>query len=726
MHNFNEEQQHIYELAQQGYNVVVQAVAGTGKTTTVLGIAQKEPTKKILQVTYNKALRKDVQDSVKEQSIENVVIHTFHSLAKYYYLEYGYTDKEIRKMLLKQQKPRIAIQSFDMLVIDETQDMTLLYFQLLIKFLIDYNKPIQLLILGDKKQSLYEFKGSDERYLTRAEEIWSRLPYLKQPFKHTEMHMSYRITNQMASFVNNVLLGEQRMNACREGPKVEYVRYNQMNATNVLEYQITNALKNGLTPGDIFIIAASVKGKNPDIVRIENLLVNKLNLPCHIPNQESEQLDPRVSDNKITFATMHGVKGRGRKFVCLLGCDNSYFMFYNRNGDKYECPNTIYVGATRGSQQLILFENCDSETSRPMPFLHQSHKQMKNKEYMRFRGDEQLLPQLTKDQEKKLQRIPLRRVNVTDLTRFISEETLDILSPLLDSIYFKTELDLLPLDIPTVMESSQGMFEEVSDINGIALPAYYFDKFLNDEEALESQGDQLLFHIDTLLDDKSNKKQFFLQKRQDLPDTLTTIQDYLLACNLLVSIQEQLTFKLKQIDHYNWLQETMIEQCKKSFDVVLNDELSGHLTPEINIVEEDEEDVHDDINMAIKEKMSLSYRIKFKGRVDLVTERSVFELKCTTETTIEHFIQVAIYAWLWKMKHRGDPTEESREFKLYNMKQNELYTLKATQGQLFTIVIELLKAREEKPKKLSDDEFIERANCEIELQQMASQDLLVT
>jgi hypothetical protein len=52
--------------------------------------------------------------------------------------------------------------------------------------------------------------------------------------------------------------------------------------------------------------------------------------------------------------------------------------------------------------------------------------------------------------------------------------------------------------------------------------------------------------------------------------------------------------------------------------------------------------------------------------------------------------------------------------------------LKATQGQLFTIVIELLKAREEKPKKLSDDEFIERANCEIELQQMASQDLLVT
>ena len=86
MHEFNHEQQHIYELLLKKYNVIVEAVAGTGKTTTVLGCASKQPNKKILQVTYNKALRKDVQDNAAENDIQNIQVHTFHSLAKKYYL----------------------------------------------------------------------------------------------------------------------------------------------------------------------------------------------------------------------------------------------------------------------------------------------------------------------------------------------------------------------------------------------------------------------------------------------------------------------------------------------------------------------------------------------------------------------------------------------------------------------------------------------------------------
>ena len=84
MHEFNHEQQHIYELLLKKYNVIVEAVAGTGKTTTVLGYAAKQPNKKILQVTYNKALRKDVQDNAAENDIQNIQVHTFHSLAKKY------------------------------------------------------------------------------------------------------------------------------------------------------------------------------------------------------------------------------------------------------------------------------------------------------------------------------------------------------------------------------------------------------------------------------------------------------------------------------------------------------------------------------------------------------------------------------------------------------------------------------------------------------------------
>ena len=77
------------------------AVAGTGKTTLVLGIRRTKE-QKILQVTYIAALRKDVQQRVAEEELPNLQVHTYHSLAKQHYLDVGYTDKEIRKALMNQ------------------------------------------------------------------------------------------------------------------------------------------------------------------------------------------------------------------------------------------------------------------------------------------------------------------------------------------------------------------------------------------------------------------------------------------------------------------------------------------------------------------------------------------------------------------------------------------------------------------------------------------------
>ena len=47
----SDEQQTILDTVKTGKNVVVDAVAGTGKTTLVLSIAEELPDKKILQMT---------------------------------------------------------------------------------------------------------------------------------------------------------------------------------------------------------------------------------------------------------------------------------------------------------------------------------------------------------------------------------------------------------------------------------------------------------------------------------------------------------------------------------------------------------------------------------------------------------------------------------------------------------------------------------------------------
>ncbi|MEI7670418.1 MAG: UvrD-helicase domain-containing protein, partial [Pseudomonadota bacterium] len=77
----SEEQQNILNVVKTGTNVMVDAVAGTGKTTLILSIAKELSTTKILQMTYNSSLRIDVKTKVANLKMENIRVHTFHSLA---------------------------------------------------------------------------------------------------------------------------------------------------------------------------------------------------------------------------------------------------------------------------------------------------------------------------------------------------------------------------------------------------------------------------------------------------------------------------------------------------------------------------------------------------------------------------------------------------------------------------------------------------------------------
>ena len=144
MIQLSEEQQYILDTVKEGHNVMVDAVAGTGKTTLILSIAREMADKQILQLTYNSSLRKDVKETVEKNDIQNLTVHTYHSLAKRYYLSTGYTDTEIRRLLFKNLPLKENPTKYDMIVLDECQDMTLLYFQLMVKFIKDNNTNIQL------------------------------------------------------------------------------------------------------------------------------------------------------------------------------------------------------------------------------------------------------------------------------------------------------------------------------------------------------------------------------------------------------------------------------------------------------------------------------------------------------------------------------------------------------------------------------------------------------
>ena len=196
----SDEQQLVIDNLKNGKNVICSAVAGSGKSSTVLAAALQMPDKQILQITYNSSLRLEIREKVREFGLPNITIRTFHSLAVKYYSSDCHTDTGIRRVLLHDMKPRTDIEPIQLLMLDEFQDCSELYFRLITKFIRDMGSLVQLLVLGDPLQCLYQFKGADPRFLTMAEQIWSRSPLLTTTdFVSCALKMSYRITDQMAS-----------------------------------------------------------------------------------------------------------------------------------------------------------------------------------------------------------------------------------------------------------------------------------------------------------------------------------------------------------------------------------------------------------------------------------------------------------------------------------------------------------------------------------------------
>lgn len=746
----SEEQQHIIDHVKAQSNVIVDACAGSGKSTTILSCALYMPEARLLQLTYNKTLRHEIREKIEELKLTNIDVHTYHSLAYNYYHHDGQMDNGIRRIIRENLPLKYPIVSaslfdtdttleptstttpplpntlaFDILVVDEAQDMTHVYFMLLHKFVQDCGRKFQLLVLGDKKQGLYEFKGADIRFLTLAHSCWHNHPLLKtQTFAHCTLQTSYRITKPMADFVNVGLLDSKRLHAVKSGPPVHYMRREHAIVSRYIAAQITELIETGSKFADIYILCASLKAA---IARdVENILVDK-NIPCYLSTQESqEQLDNRIIHNKVVFSTFHCVKGRQRKHVFVLGFDETYFRYYARKLSLDECPNTLYVACTRGLERLYVFEKCGRDTDAPLPFLKLSHSAMAKPttEFVKFLGNTAGLRPAEHKQKAIEQSKQTRKQNITvsDILRFLSESVLDTISPVIDKIFVKIDTHTMKpyedqaeeyiydeIEIPGVKETRSGHYEDVSDINGIVMPMLFYD-------ALEDNRQRgLLQHLVrmAMTSIPLDKHKYLHNMVDTMPEKCETIEEYLFVANLCIAVQERLYSKLKQLreDEYDWLTPEMVSACVAQFERVVGPFChTEEWQAEFTIVTQNRDEDHFYIDKFVQNALqsdAVVYRIG--ARADLMTTNTLWEMKCTTNLTIEHKMQLVWYMWLWymQMPSKERMTKQYKTGYLFNVKTGELLQLQASMEELNLIVREMIKDKfkEEIPK--TDPEFLQ-------------------
>jgi hypothetical protein len=717
------EQQSILDNVLAEKNIIVDAVAGTGKTTIILAIADKIKDKQILQMTYNSSLRLDVKAKVDEMKLENIRVHTFHSLAVRYYDPNSFTDTELRRIVLNNTHPISTINRFDILVLDECQDMSFLYFQFIIKFIKDMGSSIQLLIMGDYMQGLYDFKGADTRFLVLADILWNDFRLLRTSgFVKCTMQMSFRITNQICSFVNDVMLGTPRMKACRDDQNVRYIRNSRYNIQNIVCAEIYKLFEKGVKPNEIFILGSSVRGINSNIRKLENSLVQK-NIPCHVPFLENDSIDDRVIDKKVVFSTFHCVKGRQRPYVFIVSFDNSYYRFYARNKSIDDCPNTLYVAATRAMKGLYLLENNQYREDRPLKFLKKTHIEMKNSNYIDFYGMQQtnFVEEEDTQSSNGMKTQQKHYLTPTELIKFIPESVIEEIIPIIDKILLEEKNDLDEIDIPSIIETKMGYFEEVSHLNGIAIPCMYYDYLVQKSSTESNKKSNILFDIiHSNIQKMKNHEHIFLKKIvETIPETIEKIEDYLYLANICSAIQEKLYFKLAQIDidEYKWLNDDTTTKCKERLDTIIGSDcsLSKPYIEETIINENDE--LHVRIDRFLEQYFGLNKLFRFNARIDMRTDNTIWELKCTSKISIEHKLQLVIYAWLWKMRSDIDierENAEEKQFKLFNIKTGHIYRLNTDMEDLNKIIVALLKGRYMEEPLKTDEEFIRDCRTYIE------------
>lgn len=735
------EQAVIIHHIQEKRNVMVDAVAGSGKSTTVLMTARSCPDFRVLQLTYNAPLRKEVQEKIDNQvpPLTNVVVHTFHSYAVHNYNPSAYTDTKLKRVIEEKAEPLHSLSPVDLLILDEVQDMTPLYFQFVAKVLRDLSTRPLMMILGDTKQSLYEYKGADVRFLTEASIIWQPCRQIAFPdrFEACSLQTSFRITNQMADFVNKVMLGTTRLLATKEGPPVHYIVGSEEDNQKRIYGRILAILEDkGVQPDDIFILAPSIKNKN--VRKLENQLVEK-GVPCFVAREDEELLDERIIRGKIVFSSFHSSKGRQRPYVFVLGFDTS--SLYKREPEECaECPNTLYVACTRASQQLFVLETI-RRGNRQLPFLTMGHHEIKAQPYIHFIGEPRTPEFYSRQDAATYEEKPFPAGSVDPLTSTscrefpnpvptvvdweekvirpselpthhsneVYEELSQIVEQCFDKIQDKADF---PLHVKTVIETENDRHEDVSELNGIVVPLL-FCRFLEELDPTRSYTSfrSLLFRLSQEILEKetypSEYKYLKNRVRYDMPPSCSSTEDYLLSANFYAAVKERLYGKVMQIKSYSWFPPEVRRETNQRMLATVGPHLD-HI--EYNLVPKEDEELHARINRRIHKLTDdqLPFRFRFAGRVDALTSSTLWEFKFVAELSLEHYLQVMVYAWIWKEVHPDKP----KHIRLFNIRTNEMQECRADPKTLDRVMRILMLGRYGDKEKQQNEAFVQRCHEE--------------
>lgn len=618
------EQYNVIQQLLQNNNVVVDSVAGSGKTTCNLHIAKYFTNMNILLLTYNSKLKIETREKVKLVGIHNIEAHSYHSFCVKYYDYKCFTDTIIHKIIENKNKPSRQFK-FDLIVLDEAQDITSVYYELICKIYKDNQQNAQVCIFGDRKQSIFDFNEADQRFIKYADELFN---FNSNNWIKCNLSVSFRITYEMSLFINNCLLKEERIISNKiTNNKPRYIICDcfggRLGTSSRTFEEVKYYFNLGYKPSDIFILAPAVKGVKSPVRQLENKIKREMpDVMVYVPITDDEELDKELLEGKIVFSTFHQTKGLERKVVIIFNFDSSYFKYYGTDANRCICPNEFYVATTRGIEHLTLFHHHSNE------YLHFIDKTT-IPVYCHFECKTKLRIQ-TSNNPIKLNTSP------TDIIKFLPQNVIDECYNQLEIIpisrYIVNKINI-PLKI-----TNDSTTESVSEITGTAIPSMFEFKLKNRISIFDSLQkncfEKTIFNSNNgCLIQEFTKNKHKKYNMDDININDLTPGELLYISNCWNAYKSGFLFKIYQIDNYDWLERSKLDE-------------SVHRLTELDISKTSSFEYE----ITIKNEIELLNR-KLIGYIDCLDNENniIYEFKCVQNLEKEHYLQLAIYMYMYEL-----------------------------------------------------------------------------
>lgn len=412
----DDQQLSVLQCLQEGGNCSIEANPGTGKTTTMLNIASLLPHLRFLIITYNNSLQGSTSNDIQNMQLTNVDVFTYHQFLRVKYDPDVCDDCGLMKVLGQDRRfrlrppnltipqvvedvkaldelPTAAFMAYDVIVIDEIQDMSRPYFLAALLGMIDNQRSrFQLVVMGDARQVVYTYRGADKRFLTLAKEVFGSFHRLKMPgtWETITFTKTYRLPPSVCWFINEAMFhhddenhplisSETMETSTRNHPILVFIDELPECLKMVLETlnQIFSS-RPDCPKEEIVFCCGSFKD---EFVKTVMQILTLNGFPIFVPSGLESSSDPSMYQGRIRFYTRHSIKGLTCDYLIQLNMNNSYYTIQQYLNplitesalQRHVTPPPHFVSLSRARIRLVIINLFSVQRHRSSPSLRESH-----------------------------------------------------------------------------------------------------------------------------------------------------------------------------------------------------------------------------------------------------------------------------------------------------------------------------------------------------------------